>query len=230
MQGPKSRELLERVSPDDLSNEGFPYLTGREIEIGYSRILVLRVTYVGELGYELYIPSDQAVSVWQTLEAAGQDLGLRPVGLGALHSLRLEKGYRDYGIDIDNTDTPVSAGLAFAVAWDKPTDFRGKAALVALRADRTSRLVCVLLDSPEPLLHGSEPVLKDGKWVGYLQVGGFGPTLGASVGLATIDNPDGVTADWLAEDGFEVVVAGERYSARLQLRPFYDPDRSRVLS
>jgi len=230
VQGPKSRELLSRVSPDDLSNEGFPYLTGREIEIGYSRILVLRVTYVGELGYELYIPSDQAVSVWQSLEAAGQDLGLRPVGLGALHGLRLEKGYRDYGIDIDNTDTPISAGLAFAIAWDKPTAFRGKAALEALRGDRTSRLVCVLLDSPEPVLHGSEPLLKDGNWVGYLQVGGFGHTLGASVGLATVDNPDGVTSDWLAEGGFEVVVAGVKYSAQLQLRPFYDPDRSRVLS
>jgi 4-methylaminobutanoate oxidase (formaldehyde-forming) len=205
-------------------------LTGREIEIGYSRILVLRVTYVGELGYELYIPSDQAVSVWQSLEAAGQDLGLRPVGLGALHGLRLEKGYRDYGIDIDNTDTPISAGLAFAIAWDKPTAFRGKAALEALRGDRTSRLVCVLLDSPEPVLHGSEPVLRDGNWVGYLQVGGFGHTLGASVGLATVDNPDGVTADWLAEGGFEVVVAGVKYSAQVQLRPFYDPDRSRVLS
>ena len=167
--------------------------------------------------------------MWQTLEDAGGDLGLRPVGLGALHSLRLEKGYRDYGIDIDNTDTPITAGLAFAVAWDKPTEFRGKAALEKMRTDRTSRLVCLLLDSPEPVLHGSEPVLKDGKWVGYLQVGGFGHTLGASVGLATIDNADGVTADWLAEDGFEVVVAGQKYSARLQLRPFYDPDRSRVL-
>ena len=228
VQGPNSRELLSRVSPDDLSNEALPYLTGKEIEVGYSRVLALRVTYVGELGYELYVPADQAASVWETLEAAGADLGLKPVGLGALHSLRLEKGYRDYGVDIDNTDTPVSAGLAFAVAWDKPTAFRGKAALEALRTDRTSRLVGVLLHDPEPVLHGGEPVKKDGVWVGYLQVGAFGFTLGAPVGLATIDRPEGVTADWLAEPGFEVVVAGVPYRATLSLRPFYDPERSRI--
>ncbi len=230
VQGPKSRELLTRVSPDDLSNDGFPYLSAREIEVGYSRVLAIRVTYVGELGYELYVPSDQAVSVWETLAAAGGDLGLRPVGLGALHGLRLEKGYRDYGIDIDVTDTPVSAGLAFAVAWDKPVEFRGKAALERLRTDRTSRLVNAILDDPEPLLHGGEPVLKDGAWVGYLQVGGFGHTLGRSIGLATIDNADGVTAEWLASGGFEIVVVGVPYAARLQMRPLYDPERTRILS
>ena len=230
VQGPSSRELLSRVSPDDLSNEGFPYLTGREIEVGYSRVLTLRVTYLGELGYELYVPSDQAVSVWETLEAAGGDLGLKPVGLGALNGLRLEKGYRDYGLDIDVTDTPVSAGLSFAVAWDKPVAFRGKAALEALRADRSSRLVNVLLHDPEPLLHGGEPVHKDGRRVGHLQVGGFGHTLGASVGLATVDHADGVTPEWLASGGFEVVVNGTAYPATLQLRPLYDPDRARILS
>lgn len=184
---------------------------------------------MGELGYELYVPADQAVSVWETLEAAGGDLGLRPVGLAALHGLRLEKGYRDYAIDIDVTDTPVSAGLSFAVAWDKPADFRGRAALDGLRTDRTSRLVNVILHSPEPLLHGSEAVLKDGAWVGYLQVGGFGHTLGASVGLATVDHPDGVTVEWLASGGFEVVVAGTPYAATLQHAPLLDPARSRIL-
>ena len=166
------------MSPDDLSEAAFPYLTSRDIEIGYSRIRALRVTYVGELGFELLIPSDQAVSVWQTLESAGGDLGLRPVGLAAMHGLRLEKAYRDFGVDIDVTDTPVSAGLAFAVAWDKPVDFRGKAALADVRTDRSSRLVPLRVDDPTPLLHGSEPVFKDGVRVGHLQVGGFGHTLG----------------------------------------------------
>jgi 4-methylaminobutanoate oxidase (formaldehyde-forming) len=228
IQGPKSRELLQRVSPDDLSEEVFPYLTAREIEIGYSRLTALRVTYVGELGFELLIPSDQAVSVWQTLAAAGEDLGFRPVGLAAMHGLRLEKAYRDYAVDIDVTDTPVSAGLSFAVAWDKPVDFRGRAALEALRADRTSRLVPLRVDDPAPLLHGSEPVYKDGTWVGYVQVGGFGHTLGTCVGLATVDNADGVTADWLASGGFEVVINGTTYPATVQFAPFYDPERLRV--
>ena len=228
IQGPRSRELLQRVSPNDLSEEAFPYLTTQEIEVGYSRIRALRVTYVGELGFELLIPSDQAQSVWETLESAGADLGFRPVGLGAMHGLRLEKAYRDYGIDIDVTDTPVSAGLAFAVAWDKPTAFRGREALEKLRTDRTSRLVPLRVDDALPLLHGSEPVLKDGIRVGHLQAGGFGHTVGASVGLATVDNPDGVTADWLASGGFEVVVNGVTYPATLQFAPFYDPERLRV--
>ena len=174
------------------------------------------------------VTSDQPASIWETLEAVRGDLGLKPVGLGALHSLRLEKGYRDYGVDIDNSDTPVSAGLVCAVAWDKPTTFNGKAALESLRTDRTSRLVGVLLDDLEPVLHGGEPVLKDGVWTGYLQVGAFGFTLGAPVGLATIDHAEGVTADWLAQPGFEVVVAGVPYRATLSLRPFYDPDRARI--
>ena len=228
VQGPKSRELLSRVSPDDLSEAAFPYLTARYIEVGYSRVLALHVTYVGECGFELYVPSDQSVSVWETLEEVGADLGLRPVGLTAMNSLRLEKGYRDYGVDIENTDTPVSAGLAFAVAWEKPTEFRGKAALSAVRADRTSRIVSILVDDPEPLLWGAEGVYKDGVWVGYVLAGAFGYTLGASVGLASIDCADGVTTEWLSSGGFTVTIAGRSYGATLSLRPFYDPDRTRV--
>ncbi len=228
VQGPNSRELLQRVSPDDLSEEAIPYLTARAIEVGYSRVVALRVTYVGELGFELLIPSDQAVSVWETLAHVGDDLGFHPVGLAAMHGLRLEKAYRDYGIDIDVTDTPVSAGLSFAVAWDKPTEFRGKAALQELREDRSTRLVPIRVDDPQPLLHGGEPVLRDGVWVGYVQAGAFGHTLGSSVGLAKVDCVDGVTADRLAEGGFEVVVNGVRYPATCQFAPFYDPGRSRV--
>jgi len=228
VQGPKSRELLTRVGPDDLSELAFPYLTAQYIEVGYSRILALRVTYVGELGFELYVPSDQAVSVWETLAAAGDDLGLKPVGLSAMNSLRLEKGYRDYAVDIENTDTPVSAGLAFAVAWDKPTEFRGKQALSKLRSDKSSRIVSIRIDDAEPLLWGSEGVYKDGQWVGYVLAGAFGHTLGTSVGLASIDHANGVTADWLESGGFTVTIAGSSYPATLSLRPFYDPDRTRV--
>ncbi len=228
IQGPNSRELLQRVSPDDLSEAAFPYLTAREIEIGYSRLTALRVTYVGELGFELLIPSDQAVSVWQTLADAGEGLGFRPVGLAAMHGLRLEKAYRDYGVDIDVTDTPVSAGLSFAVAWDKPVDFRGRAALEKVRSDRTSRLVPIRVDDPAPRLHGSEPVYKDGAWVGYVQAGGVGHTLKTSVGLATVDNADGVSSEWLGSGGFSVVVNGTSYPATLQFAPFYDPERARV--
>ncbi|MFN8157379.1 MAG: FAD-dependent oxidoreductase [Candidatus Nanopelagicales bacterium] len=228
VQGPNARELLQRLSPDDLSEDAFPYLTAQTIEVGYSRILALRVTYVGELGFELYVPTDQAVSLWENLERAGADLGLRPVGLQAMNGLRLEKGYRDYSVDIDNTDTPVTAGLAFAVAWDKPTPFRGKEALEKTRTDKSERLVSLLVDDPEPLLYGSEPVHRDGVRVGHTQAGGYGFTLGGAIALATVSNADGVTGDWLSTGSWEVVVAGTSYPARLSLRPFYDPDRTRV--
>jgi 4-methylaminobutanoate oxidase (formaldehyde-forming) len=228
VQGPKSRELLVRVSPDDLAETAFPYLTARYIEVGYSKVLALHVTYVGECGYELYVPSDQAVSVWETLEAAGHDLGLRAVGLSAMNSLRLEKGYRDYAVDIENTDTPVSAGLGFAVAWDKPTEFRGRAALLASRSDSSSRIVSILIDDPEPLLWGAEGVYKDGVRVGYVLAGAYGYTLGASVGLASVECAAGVTSAWLASGGFTVTINGTSYPATVSLRPFYDPERTRV--
>jgi len=228
VQGPLSRELMSRVSPDELSEDAFPYLTAREIEIGYSRVLALRVTYLGELGFELYIPWDQAVSVWKVLDEAGAEFGMRPIGLAAMESLRLEKGFREYAVDIENTDTPVSAGLAFAVSWDKPGGFVGREALLAQRGKCPSRLVSILLDSAEPMLHGSEPVYRNDEYVGYVNAGAFGHTLGASVGLASLDNSDGVTAEWLNSGDFEVSVAGRRYKAAVSIRAFYDPDRTRV--
>jgi glycine cleavage system aminomethyltransferase T len=221
----------------DIENTDTPVSAGLAFSVAWDKptefrgkaaLVALRVTYVGELGFELYVPSDQAVSVWETLEAAGGDLGLKPVGLQAMNGLRLEKGYRDYAVDIENTDTPVSAGLAFSVAWDKPTEFRGKAALVAARGDKTDRLVSLVLQDPEPLLYGSEPVHKDGVRVGHLQAGGYGFTVGAAVGLATVVNEDGVTPAWLEDGGFEVIVNGRAYPATLSLRPLYDPDRTRV--
>ncbi|WP_088316768.1 FAD-dependent oxidoreductase [Kineosporia sp. R_H_3] len=231
VQGPRSRDLLARLTPDDVSDAAWPYLTARRLEVGYARVLALRVTYVGELGFELHVPADLAVSVWDSLFEAGAELGIRPVGLAAMESLRLEKGYRDYGVDIENTDGVVEAGLGFAVALDKAVPFAGRDAVLAARTDRTRRMVHVLLDDPEPLLHGGEPLLHNGSWVGYLRAGAFGHTLGAGVGLAMCehDGGDGVTAAWLAAGGFEVDVAGTRVPATCSLRPFYDPGRSRVL-
>ncbi len=229
VQGPRSRELLQSLSPDDWSDEALPYLHGREMEVGNSRVLALRVTYLGELGYELHIPSDQGVSVWDALAEAGPAYGLRQVGLLAMGSLRLEKGYRDYGLDIENTDDPITAGLGFTISWDKPDGFVGRDALLAKRDDRTSRMVQVLLKDPEPLLYGGEPVLLDGQWIGYVRAGAYGYTLGASVGLAVVDHEGGVTKDWLASNTFEVDIAGQTYPAMLSLRPLYDPDRKRIL-
>jgi 4-methylaminobutanoate oxidase (formaldehyde-forming) len=231
VQGPNSRELLQRISPDDFSNEAFPYLSARPVEVGYAPALALRVTYLGELGWELHVPADHAAGVYEALFAAGDGLGLRPAGLSSLSTLRLEKGYRDYGHDIDNCDTPLEAGLGFTVGWDKD-DFVGREALVAQKAEGVlrKRHLNFLLADPEPLLMGGEGVYRDGAWAGYLRAGAFGHTLGASVGLGSMTNDDGVTKDWIDAGQWEIDVAGQRFGARASLAPLYDPKRQRILA
>ena len=233
VQGPHSRELLGRLSSADFSTDAFPFLTAREIDLDYARVLALRVTYVGELGWELHVPTELALTVYDALLASGTDLGYRNVGLGAMGSLRLEKAYRDYGLDIDNTDTPLDVGLGFAVAWDKPGGFIGRDALLAARAATTPpkrRLVQVLVEDPEPLLYGGEPVLRDGRWLGYVRAGAYGHTLGGAVGLAMLEDEAGLPAADLLDARLEIDVAGTRYSARASLRPIYDPGRSRIIT
>jgi 4-methylaminobutanoate oxidase (formaldehyde-forming) len=231
IQGPNSRELLQRVSPDDFGNEAFPYLSARPVEVAYAPALALRVTYLGELGWELHVPADFAGGVYEALFAAGDDLGLRPAGLSALSTLRLEKGYRDYGHDIDNLDTPLEAGLGFTVGWDK-AGFVGQEALLAQKAEGPlrKRHLSYLLEDPGPLLMGNEGVYRDDAWVGYLRAGAYGHTLGASVGLGSVTCDDGVTKDWIESGHWEIDVAGERFSARPSLAPLYDPKRERILA
>jgi len=230
--GPKSRELISRLTSADMSNQAFPYLTMQEIDVGYALVKALRVTYVGELGWELYIPTEFTLHVFDSLVAAGADLGLRHAGFQALNTLRLEKAYRDYGYDMDNTDTPLEAGLGFAVDYDKAGGFIGREAL--LRHKETGvlarRLVQFLLEDPEPLLYGGEPIHRDGKLVGHLSSGGYGHTLGGAVGLGYVENEQGVTADFIRSGRYEIDVAGVRYPARASLRPMYDPDGKRVRS
>jgi 4-methylaminobutanoate oxidase (formaldehyde-forming) len=232
VQGPRSRELLQRLTSADLSNEAFGFRAAREIDLGYARVLCVRITYLGELGYELYVPAEQAVHVHDRLVAEGAAVGLVRAGLKALSSLRLEKGYRDYGHDIDNTDTVVEAGLGFAVALDKPGGFVGRDAVVAQKAagPLTRRLVQVLLSDPDPLLLHAEVVHRDGAAAGYVRAGSYGWTLGAAVGLAMVESGDGepLTQSWLDAGSWEVEVAGRRVPATLSLRPLYDPTNARI--
>ena len=233
VQGPASRELISRLTDTDVSNPSFPYLSARQVHVGYAPVLAIRVTYVGELGFELHVPAEYGLGVYDDLMAAGADLGIRPVGLAALTSLRLEKGYRDFGVDIDNTDNPIEAGLGFAVAWNKPGGFTGREALVKARAEGSprNRVVGLLADDPAIDLFGNEPVLRDGSWAGYVRAAAYGHTVGAAVGLAQVSCPDGITADWLAGGSFTVRTgSGLDVPARLQIAPFYDPQRLRILS
>jgi 4-methylaminobutanoate oxidase (formaldehyde-forming) len=231
VQGPKSRELISRLTSADMSNEAFPYLTAQEIDIAYALVRALRVTYVGELGWELYVPSEFTLHVFDALIEAGKDLGLRHAGFQALNTLRIEKGYRDYGHDIDNTDTPLEVGLGFFVDFDKPGGFIGKEALLKQKEEGVkSLLVHFLLEDPEPLLYGSEPIYRDGIFVGDLGGGGYGHTLGAAVGLGNVENEEGVDADFIKSGSYEIEVSGKRYKAKASLRPFYDPRGKKVRS
>jgi len=232
VQGPRSRELLQRLTSADLSNDAFPYLTAREIDVHYARVLAMRVTYVGELGWELHIPAEFSLTVYDALMEAGADLGYRNVGLGAMNSLRLEKAYRDYGLDIDNTDTPLDVGLGFAVAWDKPGGFIGREALLARRhaGPPRRRLAQFLLEDPEPLLHGGEPILRNGRWIGHIRAGAYGHTLGGAVGLGMVEEVAGIPMEVIQGGRFEIDIAGSRYLARASIRPLYDPDRLRIKS
>lgn len=228
--GPKARLLMQTVSSADLSNEAFPFMTAQEIDVGYFNILALRVTFVGELGWELHVPSLHAVQVYDLLSEAGKEFGLRNAGMQTLSSLRLEKAYRDFGIDVDNTDNPIEAGLGFAVRLDKPGGFIGRDALAAIKARGVpkSRMLQFLLQSPEPLLYGNELIYLNGQEVGYLQVGAYGHTLGGAVGIgfSEIDAP--LTAEVVETGDWEIDVAGERIKAKASLRPLFDPDMVRV--
>jgi glycine cleavage system aminomethyltransferase T len=232
IQGPKSRQLVSGLTTADMSNGAFPYLTMQEIDIGYALVKALRITYMGELGWELYVPTEFTLHVFDLLVEAGQDVGLKLAGFQALNTLRIEKAYRDYGYDIDNTDTPLEVGLGFAVDWTKREGFVGREALLRKRERGVleHRLVQFLLLDPEPLLYGGEPIYRDGELAGFLRSGGYGHTLGGAVGLGSVENKEGVTADFVNSGRFEIVVAGALCPAKASLRPMYDPKGERVRS
>jgi 4-methylaminobutanoate oxidase (formaldehyde-forming) len=232
VQGPLSRDLVQAVTTADLSNEAFPFRTAREIDIGFARVLCIRITYLGELGYELYIPAEQAVHVYDRLVTAGDDLGLRHAGLKALASLRMEKGYRDYGHDIDNTDSVLEAGLGFFVDLVKPDGFIGRDAVVAQKASGppTRRLVQVLVTDPDALMFHAEVVRRDGVPAGYIRAASYGFSLGGAVGLAMVEAGEPVTQAYLDRGTWEVDIAGRCHPALASIKPLYDPEMKRVRS
>jgi len=225
--GPNSRALLSTLTPTDLSNDAFPFAHSRDIELGYAKIRASRITYVGELGWELYIPTEFAAHVFEKLIEAGKTFDLKPVGLHAMNSLRMEKGYRHWGHDITDFDTPLEAGLGFAVAWDKPGGFVGRDALLKQKQKGIDRrLVQFKLDDTDALLYHNEPVYRDDVIVGYITSAMYGHTVGAAIGMAYVD--DVKVADDLKSGRFEIEVAGIRISATPSTTPFYDAKNEHI--
>ena len=222
--GPRARDILAPLTTDDLSNEGFPYLMARQITIGRVPVLALRVTYVGELGWELYAPAEFGVALWDTLLEAGRPHGLTPAGYRAIDALRLEKGYRVWSSDITPDETPYEAGLGFAVALDKGVDFIGHGALVAARAaGPRKRLRCLVLDDPRSVALGNEPVRVAGDIVGRVTSGGFGFALARSIAYAYLP-PERAAIGTRGE----VEVFGQWIGFEVAAEPLYDPTNERI--
>jgi glycine cleavage system aminomethyltransferase T len=229
--GPRSRALLARLTDADLENGAFPFLTSREIWLGSAPVRASRVTYVGELGWEIYVPTDLALGVYDTVVAAGEDLGLCHAGYHAMDSLRIEKAYRSWGHDLGGEDTPLEAGLAFCVRFDKRVPFLGRDALLAQREEPLRRrLVVFTLEDPEPLLYHDEPIWRDGVLVGRITSGSYGHTLGRAIGLGYVEHADGVTDAFIVGGRWELEIACERFPVRAQLTSPYDPKSLRVRS
>jgi heterotetrameric sarcosine oxidase gamma subunit len=231
IQGPRSRELLSQVASGDWSNAGFPFGTAREVQLGYQSALALRLTYAGELGWELYVPTPFAPAVYDRIVAAGRPLGLRHCGYHTLNSLRIEKAYRDWSHDVGPDDTPLDAGLAFTCAWDKPGGFIGREALLKARGEpRRRRLVQFLLEDPEAMLYHNEPILKEGRRVGMVTSAMYGHTLGGATALGYVNNEAGVADADIDGGGFAILIGNREVPARASLRPMYDPTSLRVRS
>jgi sarcosine dehydrogenase len=225
--GPLARDLLARVTDDDVSNKALPFGRWRTIGIAGAPVRALRVTYVGELGYELHVPSELALTVYDALVDAGQDLGLAHAGYRAIESLRLEKGYRAWGADIGPDHTPLEAGLGFALKLESQQPFLGRDALEQQRAQGLSKLLACFTVAPEVVLLGRETIYRDGVPVGWLGSGGFGYTVGRGIGYGYVRQPR-IDRDWLLAGDYQLEVATERVEATLHLAPLYDPGGSRI--
>ena len=225
--GPNARKLLQAVSPNDFSNDVNPFGTAQEIELGMGMARVHRVTYVGELGWEVYVSSDMAAHAFETLHAAGQDMGVKLCGMHMMDAGRIEKGFRHFGHDITAEDHVLEAGLGFAVKTDKPNFIGRDAVLRKKEAGLDMRLVQFKLTDPEPLLYHNEPVMRDGEVVGYLSSGVYGHHMGAAMGMGYVPCKGESVAEVLVSD-YEIDVMGVRVKAEASLKPFYDPKGERT--
>lgn len=230
VQGPKSRQLLSKLTSADLSNQAFPYMTAQEIDLHYAKVWALRITYQGELGWEFYLPPEFTPAIYNVLIEAGSEFNLKNAGIQTLYSLRSEKAYRDFGNDIDTMDTPLEAGLGRFVNLSKVGGFIGRDAVLRQKdsGPLKRRFVQFLLKDPQPLLHFNEIVFRDGKMVGDISAGAYGHTLEGAVGLGFVACEDGVTDEYIQSGNWEIQIAGVKYPAIASLKPLYDPSGKKI--
>jgi sarcosine dehydrogenase len=228
LMGPNSRTILQSVTRTDISDQAFPFGTIQTIGVAGCPVRALRVTYMGELGWELHLPVEYATAVYDTVIAAGTPHGLVNAGYRAIESCRLEKGYRAWGADIGPDHTPLEAGLGWAVKLRTDTQFKGRPAIEAQRTSGVRKLLAAFTVDPSIVLLGRETIYRDGQRVGWLTSAGFGYTIDRSIGYGYVRNPDGVTADWVGDASYELEVATDRVAAEISLRPLYDPTNARI--
>jgi sarcosine dehydrogenase len=229
--GPRSRDLLSPLTDADLGNGAFPFASIREIHVAGVPVIALRITYVGELGWELHTPVASARDVYRAVMAAGAEHGVSPCGYRAIESLRLEKGYRAWGSDLTPDHTPLQAGLGFAVKLDTNTPFLGREALDTQRENGLSRrLACFTSDDSKVMLLGRETIYRNGERVGWLTSGGYGHTVDKSIGYGYVRNLAGVDREFLRSGEYELEAASTRVSASIHFGPLYDPRNLRLRS
>ena len=231
LMGPRARDVLQQITADDVSNHAFPFATVKDIHIAGTPVRALRITYVGELGWELHVPTERAAEVYEQLMQAGSSFGIVNAGYRAIESLRLEKGYRAWGADISPDYTPIEAGLGWAVKLDTATPFQGREVLEAQRGGGVSkRLACFTVKEPDIVLLGRETIYRNGQRVGWLTSAGWGYTVRRNIGYGYVHNADGVNRAYLEQGRYELEVATERVACELHLGPLYDPKMERVKS
>ena len=226
--GPKARDLMQAVSPDDFSNDGFPFGTAREVELGMGLVRAHRISYVGELGWEVYVSADQAAHVFETIVEAGADHGLKLCGLHAMDSCRIEKAFRHFGHDITDEDHVVEAGLGFAVKTKAKDHFIGREAVIRKREEGVkTRMLQFRVGDPEVMLFHNEPIVRDGEIVNIVTSANYGHALGGAIGMGYVPCA-GESAEEVLASTYEIEVAGVRVKAEASLAPMYDPKAQRM--